>query len=68
MRIAIAKTEAAGGGVDHYSTDPEFQGAHMKGYNETDTGLQILLGPGSESRVYPWTSIAFVDHFMTPAR
>lgn len=66
MRIVIAKTADAGGGFDHYTTDRAYQGALMSGYKEHDNGLQVLL-EGAESRIYPWTSIAFFDHFPTPS-
>lgn len=65
MRIVIVKTDAAGGGVDHFTTDPDHQGAVMKEFTSRDYGLSVEF-PSGEYRIYPWSSIKFVDKFHTP--
>ncbi len=62
MRIAIAKTV---GGVDHYSTSVDEQGAHMEAYDTDESGILIDLG-NADSRFYPWHSILFIDKFAGP--
>lgn len=65
MRITIANTEAAGGGVDHFTTDPDYQGTEIDTWEEQSYGLLVTY-PNRESRLYPWASVKFVDYFMTP--
>ncbi len=63
MRIAISKSIEGGGGVDHYTTDPDVQGGYMRGYTILLTGLRIDFH-GTDYRLYPWTSISFYDLFV----
>ena len=67
MRIAIVKTQAAGGGVDHFTTDDQMQGTYMTGYDLLDHGIRINFG-NTEHRTYAWIAVLFIDQFMTPAR
>ena len=62
MRIEVRKTDQTGGGVDHFTTDPEQQGTLMTGYDTTSYGIRINL-PHRDERTYPWSSISFVDKF-----
>ncbi len=65
MRIVIAKTAASGGGLDHLNTDRDGQGRAIDSWNEESYGFTVEFSDG-ESRLYPWSSIMFVDYFDTP--